>query len=249
MLSDHRLAVDVEERAAAPTSTSSSPIQRHRVPGLLDVRHQVAVGEHHALHQAGGAARDTGSTARSSGSIPSTSLRRARPGSTPRRRTPRRRRSGASRRSSPPGGRSPPGVSSGFIGVTTRAGAQDRRGRRSPTRRCSGRPGRPRRPCRSPCAWSAGGDRVHLRGELGVGGHLAGGAVDERRMVAARGRAAHHVLGHGEIRDLDVRLWAAVDQSLTPRSGAYSRFPNASAAIPPNIASSASTAPIRAAVP
>ena len=41
------------------------------------------------------------------------------------------------------------------------------------------------------------------------------GAVDQRRLVAARGRPAEHVLGQGDGRDLDVGVRAAQDH---PRS-------------------------------
>ena len=210
---DDRLAVDVEEGQQADERVLLG--EGHRVVGLLDVRDQVAVGEHHALHQAGGAAR-----VGQHGELLGIDLDRLGRGA----------------------GLDPRDEAHGIVDEHLRprvlllaahlllreqrvhrrdhsARAQDPVVDDAPLRAVRADQGDHVAPA-DPVRLERCGDGVDLRRELGVGGRFAGGGIDEGRVIAARGRLAEHVLGHGEIRDLDVRLGAAVDQSFTPRQPA-----------------------------
>ena len=235
----HRLAVDVE--------VGQEPDQdvvlrdRHRAPGLLDVRHQVPMGEHHPLHHSRGPAR-----VGQDGEVFGIHLDLLRL-------------------------RAEHRLADQTLGVVDHqpsAGVLDlprdlllheqrvhrRHDRPRPEDRVVGdpplgavRPDEPDdRPLDDPPRLKQRRDGVDLCGEIPVGGDLAAGAVDERRMVAARRRPADHVLGQRDVRDLDVGFRAAVDHDLSSpgpkvsspalHNPGYSRRPRASAAIPPNIA-------------
>ena len=116
------------------------------------------------------------------------------------------------------------GVSSGLIDVTMRAERDrgvvgDRPG--GAVRR---RAARRRRPCPMPSAASPAATRRDPLGELGVGRHGAARAVDQRRLVAARGRAAEHVLGQRDVRDLHIGVRAAKDHAAQPTAAARRRY-------------------------
>ena len=181
------------------------------------------MGQHHALGHAGRAARE-----RQHGEV----ARRVDAAAPARRRRPSGSASSANTRSSPA---SATASRSGSATITAarprvaellgdlvgreqrvdrrddRRRARRPRGTRPPSRRCSA-PSRPTAsPGPMPAAASPAAVARDLLGELGVGRHRAGRAVDQRRLVAARRRAAEHVLGERDRRDLDVGVRAAQD--------------------------------------
>ena len=227
---DDRLAVDVEERQHADQHVvGADPVDR---ADLLHVRDEVAVREHHALRQPGRAARERqhGEVAlpdRPPGSPTAPSAVGQRLELEHARRSPPTRAAQRARRRSRPCAPAlasclptSSGVSSGLIEVTiapsaiaawkatdpvgrVRAEQADGVALADPVLR---QPGRRSRVTRS--ASSAYVVTAPRR------------AVDQRGLVAALRRAAHHVRGERQRRDLDVGIRAAQDghaRSLRPQ--------------------------------
>ena len=213
----HGLAVDVEERQRADQHVvGADPVDG---ADLLHVRDEVAMGQHHALRQAGRAARerqhrDVGAGIDGGG---------AGVAGVGRQRLEREdavqlglaqgaaQRLGHDHRARARGRAAAPtscGVSSGFSGVTSAPSdddrvERDRPGRRIGAEQADGVPGP------DPLGGKPGRDARDLVGELGVGRDRAARPVDQRRLVTARGRAGDDVLRQRDLRNVDVGVRAA----------------------------------------
>ena len=214
---DDRLAVDVEERERADQHVvGADPVDR---ADLLHVRDEVAVREHHALRQPGRAARERehGEVAlRIHPGIADGAVRlgqrlelvhgvEARDGVAQRARRDHRLRVRARE------------LLADLVRREQRVDRGDDRAERARGMEGDHPVGRVRAEqadgvaLADPLLRQPGRGPRDALGELGVRGHRARRAVDQRRLVAALRRAAHHVRGERQRRDLDLWIRAAQD--------------------------------------